>query len=178
MLRLKRILLRKLVSPLTRNRKPPEYTARGAAVGLMVAFTPTIGVQMPLVSLIWIALRYLRPEWSFNLLAGLAWTWVTNIFTLAPTYYLFLVTGRILMGRWDRLAGFETFRAKLEANLAMDAGPVEGLWIYMVTLFEQFGLPMWIGSMPWALLSAWLGYHWSLRLVIKIRSRRALRSNS
>lgn len=80
------------------------------------------------------------------------------------------------MGRWDRLAGFEVFRAKLHANLAMDAGPVESLWIYMVTLFEQFGLPMWIGSIPWALLSAWLGYHWSLRLITKVRNRRAQRN--
>ena len=173
---LKRVLLRRLVSPLTRNREPAEYTARGAAVGLFVAFTPTVGLQMPLVSLLWLVLRYLRPAWSFNLLAGLAWTWLTNIFTLAPTYYLFLVTGRILMGQWDKLAGFEVFSTKLHASMATDAGPIETLWIYMVNLFEQFGLPMWIGSLPWALLSAWLGYRWSLRLIIKVRNRRAQRN--
>lgn len=52
MLKVKRILLRRLVSPLTRNRKPAEYTARGAAVGLLVAITPTVGIQMSIVSLI------------------------------------------------------------------------------------------------------------------------------
>ena len=173
--RFRRLMLRRLVAPLMRGQHPPEYTARGTAVGLAIALTPTVGVQMPAVFLVWITVRYLRPAWDFNLVVAIAWTWLTNVFTMAPIYYVFLVTGRILLGRWDRLRGFDIFREKLSASLAVDAGPVETLWIYMVNLFEQFGLPMWVGSVPWALILGWIGYRWSLRLVTDIRIRRAQR---
>lgn len=178
----RRILLRRLIAPLMRGRHPPDYTARGTAVGLAIAMTPTVGVQMPAVLLIWLLVRHLRPEQEFNLVVALAWTWVTNVFTMAPFYYVFLVTGRIILGRWEKLRGFEVFREKLAASLAVDAGPLETLWVYMLNLFEQFGLPMWVGCVPWALLCSWLGYRWSLILVTRIRAgrerRRQLRNAS
>jgi uncharacterized protein (DUF2062 family) len=172
---LRRLMLRRLIVPLMRGQHPPEYTARGTAVGLAVAFTPTVGVQMPAVFLLWLLVRYLRPAWEFNLVVAVAWTWLTNVATMAPVYYVFLVTGRIMMGRWEQLRGFDVFREKLTASLAVDAGPLETLWVYMLNLFQQFGLPMWVGSIPWALLFAWIGYRWSLRLVIRVRARREQR---
>lgn len=171
----RRVLLRRLVAPLLRGRHPPDFTARGTAIGLAVAMTPTVGAQMPAVLLIWLVVRHLRPSWDFSLPVALAWTWITNVFTMAPVYYVFLVTGRILMGRWDKLRGFEVFLENFSTSLAVDAGPFETLWIYIVNLFEQFGLPMWVGCAPWALLCSWLGYRWSLRLVIEMRARRERR---
>lgn len=170
--RVRRILLRKLIAPLTRGQHPPEYTARGTAVGLAVAFTPSVGVQMPAVLLLWVLIRYLKPVWEFNLVVAIAWTWLTNLFTMAPLYYVFLVTGRSLMGRWDKLRGFDVFQEKLNDSLAVDANPLESIWVYMINLFEQFGLPMWIGSIPWALVFGWVGYRWSLRLVLRVRTHR------
>lgn len=58
MYNVKRILLRRLIAPLVRGKHPPEYTARGTAVGLLIAFTPTLGVQMELVFLLWVIIRY------------------------------------------------------------------------------------------------------------------------
>ncbi len=173
--RVRRMLLRRLIAPLTRGQHAPEYTARGTAVGLAVAFTPTVGVQMPAVFLLWVLIRYLRPSWEFNLVVAVAWTWLTNVFTLAPVYYIFLLTGRILMGRWNSLQGFDVFQERLNTSLAVDAGPLESLWAGMINLLQEFGLPMAVGSIPWALLLAWFGYRWSLRLVIRIRARRELR---
>jgi len=170
--------MRRLVAPLTRGQHAPDHIGRGSAVGLFVAFTPTLGVQMPAVLLIWFLTRLWRPSWDFSLVVAIAWTWVTNVFTMAPVYYVFLVTGRILLGRWDRLRGFEVFQDKLTASLAVDAGPFESLWVYMVNLFDKFGLPMWIGSLPWAALAAWLGYRWSIQLVARVRARRAVRRQS
>ena len=46
---LRRLLICKLVAPLTRGQHAPEYVARGAVVGFFIAFTPTFGVQMPAV---------------------------------------------------------------------------------------------------------------------------------
>ncbi len=130
---------------------------------------------MPMVLLIWVLAKYLWPARDFNLVAAIAWTWLTNVFTMAPVYYVFLITGRIMLGRWDRLSGFDVFYEKLNTGLGVDVGPLATLWVYMEKLFEQFGLPMWIGSIPWALLFGWLGYRWSLRLVIKVRARREAR---
>ena len=82
---------------------------------------------------------------------------------------------RIILGRWDKLRGFDVFQEKFDACQELDFGPLESLWVYMVNLFEQFGLPIWVGSIPWALLFWLIGYHWSLRLIVKIRTRREQR---
>ena len=42
----------------------------------------------------------------------------------------------------------------------------------LMGIFEAWGVPMFVGSVPWALLSAWLGYRWSLNLVRRFRGRR------
>ena len=86
-----RLVKFKILVPILRSNQPPSYTARGSLVGLIWAMTPLIGVQMYLVFMTWlIAKKFFK--WDFNLPIALAWTCVTNVFTLAPTYYLFFVT--------------------------------------------------------------------------------------
>jgi len=169
----RRVMVRKLISPVLRDRRAAEYTARGVAIGLLLAMTPTVGLQMAMAVLVWAILRSVYPRWDFNLLVAAAWTWSSNVFTVPPLYYLFLLTGRIFQGRFDDLVGYDTFVAKLSAALTVDAGFLEAFWVYTVTLFEEFGVPMAIGCVPWALLTAWLGYRWTLRFV---QRRQALRT--
>lgn len=165
----------RLVIPLLRGRHPPEYTARGVMFGLLAALTPTVGVQMPLVFVIWCGVRAFRPTWDFNLVVGLAWTWVTNIVTVPPFYYAYLVTGRLLTGHWDGLTGYDMFEERLAALLDADAVWYEALWVYVVGIFEVWGIPMFVGSVPWAILCSWLGYRWSLKLIREFRARRLQR---
>ena len=40
-----RLLRFRLVLPLLRSHHPPQFAARGTAVGLILAFTPTIGLH-------------------------------------------------------------------------------------------------------------------------------------
>ncbi len=169
---LRRMLRYRLLVPLLRAKHPPEYTARGVFVGLLVAMTPTVGVQMPICLVIWVVLRVVRPGWDFNAIVAMAWTWITNIFTLGPIYYLFLVTGRLMLGDFGDFSGYAEFTAMLTKMLSTDAGFLESLWTYTVALFETWGLPMFIGSIPWALLSAVIGYRWSLKLLHRVRARR------
>lgn len=176
--RFRRVILYRLIMPVLRAKTPPEYTARSVLFGLIVAMTPTVGVQMAVVFMIWLPIHYLRPQWDFNVIVAMAWTWVTNIFTLAPIYYVFLVTGRIMLGAEGGLTGYDEFAAMLKKSLAADAGIVESLWIYTIDLFRVFGIPMFVGSVPWAALSAWLGYRWSLRLVNRFRRRRQEKSSA
>jgi len=173
--RFKRLARLRLVMPILRARHPPEYTARGVAVGLFVALSPTVGVQMVIVLAIWLMVRALRPRWDFNLVVGLAWTWLTNVFTLAPAYYLFMITGQAMMGRWDDFGSYHQFSDLLDVTLSADAHMLEKLWLYVFNLFDAFGLPMFLGCIPWALVGAWLGYRWSLRMVLRHRERRRSR---
>ena len=117
-----RLLRLRLMIPILRGRHSPEYTARGVFWGLLAAMTPTVGIQMPIVAAIWLVARRLGPRHNFNLVVALAWTWVTNVFTLPPIYYGFLVTGRLMLGHWDGLPRFETFAGRLDAVLQTDAG--------------------------------------------------------
>ncbi len=72
--RMRRLYFRRLLVPLFRGQHPAEYTARGAMVGLAVAFTPLVGVQMPIVFAVWLFVKYCVPSLNFNLVVGLAWT--------------------------------------------------------------------------------------------------------
>lgn len=146
--------------------------------GMMVALTPTVGVQMPMVFLIWLGIRRFRPEWNFNLLVALAWTWITNVATAPPIYYLYIVTGRTLMGRWEKVRDYETFAGRLTETLADDAGWFDLLRVYAVNLVNKFGVPLFVGCIPWVLLGSWLGYRWSRSFIIgmrRVRERRRLR---
>jgi hypothetical protein len=135
---------------------------------------------MPFVAVIWAIAHYFKPSLSFNPLLAMGWTWVTNVFTLAPFYYLFLVTGELMLGRWGETS-YDAFAAHLSSLLATDVVWYDALWVYAVEIFKTWGVPMFVGSLPWAIVSAWVGYRWSLRLshsLVERRSRRKARARS
>ena len=77
-------------------------------IGLFCACFPSPVGQMGLAFAAWVVARRLF-KWDFSLIQGLAWTWTTNVFTAAPCYYTFFLTGQILLGRWDDLSGYDPF---------------------------------------------------------------------
>jgi hypothetical protein len=177
MTNLGRLTRYRLIIPLKRGQMPPEHVARGVAVGLAVAFTPTVGIQLIAVFGIWALARAIATRFQFHLVAALAWVWVTNIFTIGPIYYTFLLTGQLMLGRFDELGsiGFGTFTAQLTDVVNADSSFLEGLWIGTLTLFKVWGLPLFIGSIPWAVGTAWVGYVWSRRFIIRFREARQKR---
>ncbi len=78
----------------------------------------------------------------------------------------------MLLGRWDDLAGYDTFAAKLATALPADANWLDALWVYTVNLFQTFGEPMFMGCIPWTVAGSWIAYKWSLRLVTRFQSLR------
>lgn len=162
----------RLIQPLVHARHTPEYIARSVMFGLMVALTPTVGVQMPLVFVIWVGIRRFRPEWSFSVVVAMAWTWVTNVATVPPLWYLYIVTGRVLLGRWDRLRGYDTFEQRLTEYLDVDATWLQSFWVYAVNLGNKFGLPLLLGSLPWVVLGSWLSYRLTLKFIVRMRLAR------
>ncbi len=183
--RLKRTVRYRLVTPLQRSRHPPGYVARGVSAGLFWAMTPTIGIQMPMVLLHWLIVRKID-RWDFNLIHAWAWTWVTNFATMIPVYYAFYVTGQLFLGNWDDLTGYygflELWNASIRVTVAGSppVGMLELVWYHLVGLFDlasgyfiifvqNWGLPMLVGCIPYAVVSAWLGYAWSMRIVVSHR---------
>lgn len=175
-----RLVHDKLIAPMRRSRHPPEYTARGVFFGLLIALTPTVGIQMGVVLGLWVLVHRLTPRWDFNLVVALAWTWVTNVFTAPPLYYIYIVTGRMMLGRWEDMQGYSVFARRLAATMPDDAGWLEQAWRFVVNLFDIFGVPMFVGCVPWMVLGAWAGYVWSLGLLRRLalsRARRAARKS-
>ncbi len=170
----------RFVVPIKRSRHPPSYTARSVSVGLFWALTPTVGVQMALVLLNWIVFRRVIPRWDFNVIHAMAWTWVTNFATVLPVYYVFYFTGQVLLGRWDDLTGYEAFAGLWSVRFtggATDylAGEIDTLQAYLDVIIEGWGLALIVGCWPYAILGAWIGHSWSLKLAVARRRRLSIR---
>ena len=173
---LARLVHYRLIIPIKRGRRNPAWTARGVAIGLACAFTPTVGIQMLLVAALWSLAKLAAPRFTFNLLVAMAWTWVSNVLTAPFFYYMFLVTGNVMMRDPDPFTSFDVFRTRLEDVMAADSGFIESLWLYTEQIFAIWGAPMMMGCIPWVILSGWLGYVWCLRFLSGMNRRRKKKS--
>ena len=150
----------KLVIPMIRSKAPPEITARGAMVGMAWAMTPLVGIQMYLVFMTWLCAKKVF-KWDFNLAVGLAWTWVTNVFTMPPFYYVFYITGKAMTGEFAERTTYAKF-CNLIKTVLNESGMVEALKAMGDILIKDWGFAMMIGSLPWLVIGAWGAYRWTL----------------
>ncbi len=165
-----RLLRYRLLIPMLRSKEGPQFRARGVLIGLLCAMTPLVGVQMAMVAGVWAVQRLIVPNWRFSVVIAMAWTWVTNVFTVPPLYYLFLLTGQLMLGRRDRSISFDAFAVELDSVLETDGHFLEAVWNITVGMLQLWGLPMFLGCIPWAIASGWIGYRWSLRFISRHRS--------
>ncbi len=80
------------IAPLASSRNPPWYDARAVSIGLIVGFGIPVGAQF-------IALGLLRSLFRFNLITALAFSFVSNPFTMIPVYYGYYRFGAFVLGR-------------------------------------------------------------------------------
>ena len=173
--RLRRLASHRFIIPLKRNPHPPEYSAVGILVGIFWGLTPTVGIQLAMVLATWvIGGRIFR--WKFSLLVACAWTAISNPLTAIPMYYVFYVTGQLMLGRWDDVAGYQGFVALFSATFAWEAGVLELAGATLTVIVADWGLAMLIGSLPYAALGATLGYALGLRFIIRYRAAKAARA--
>ncbi len=133
-----------------------EPLARGLALGLFVAFTPTLGFQMLIVC----GLILLFPG---NLPVALAACWTTNIFTAPPIYMLELKFGRWLI----ELVGAGAYRT-MENNPAISH------------MYDIAGA-MWLGSLVTGIIAGMCGYlvmHGLVGVERKLRMMKILQHRS
>ena len=159
-----RLLKLRLLVPILRSPHPPEHTARGVAIGTMWAMTPLVGIQMWLVSMTWLFYKKFLKK-SFSLPLGLAFTWLTNVFTMVPMYYVFYVTGQILMGNWDSISGYGHLKEIIHQTFMSDLSFVEEWVLFFKLLVQDWGLAMIIGCLPWMILGYWAGSYLTLQIL-------------
>lgn len=162
----------RLIVPLKRSPHPPEHSARGILIGLVWGLTPTVGIQIIGVSLTWLVARRLF-GWNFSYLIALAWTVVTNPLTLLPLYYVFYVTGELMLGGGGGgLDGYQAFVGLWDRTFAPDTSWSEEVATYFSVIVGDWGLRLFLGSIPYAAVAAAIGYWWGLRFVVRYRRAR------
>ena len=131
--------------------------ALGFAVGVFVAFTPTVGFQMLIAGFL---------SWLINANKALAaaTVWISNPGTLVPIYWYcygigcaVLATDPIGRGWWQ--------------NLAV---PPAGWWPTVAFYWSQFvdiAAPLWLGGIAVGLVCGYAGYHALFHTVTYYRAR-------
>ena len=76
-----------------------------------------------------------------------------------------------MLGKWDQSLGFSEFSLNLEETLIVGGGGLTAIWNITLTMIELWGLPLFIGCIPWAVVTGWVGYNWTLKFQQNRQSR-------
>jgi len=149
----------------------PHSIALGTSIGVFVAMTPTVGIQMVLV----LALAALfKPLFQFNRVAGLIAVYISNPVTTVPIYWFNYWVGTFFV------AGTVT---RQDLKEALEYNGWADWWQSLVQLTWEFGWPLIIGSLVVGLACAVPSYpimKWLVHVLkrkhrlIHIRRRRRL----
>jgi len=131
--------------------------ALGAAIGMFIGMTPTVGIQMILVLCLAAMTRSLV---RFSKVAALLMVYVSNPFTVLPIYWFNYQLGAYFTGS---TVAYADFAAALEYDGFEQ-------WLDTVTvLFVQVGSPLIFGSLIVAVVTSLLTYPAILWLVCRVR---------
>jgi uncharacterized protein len=163
--RLRRSVRFHLLIPIFRSPHPPEYTARGIALGVFWGVTPFLGAQTLLMIATWQLMKRTFGK-DASLVQALAWAWINNPLTMIPMYYAFYLTGLWLVGSPAPSGGYDAFASLWEASRNQPT-----LLARVERLAGHVGVAVLVGCVPYALLGSWAAYQWALRIV-RARQRR------
>jgi hypothetical protein len=151
----------RLIQPLARAQGSPTSIARGAALGTWIALTPTVGVQMFMVTVLSLPLRA-------NIPIAIALVWISNPVTVIPMYYSYYWLGTVVLGIETR--GYRALAAAFTEQIrAMGA---EGELLHSLQVLGAEVLwPLIVGSVIIASVLAVPAYQIGLRLAAKRRAR-------
>lgn len=162
-MRLGALLRTKLVDPILKAQGSPESIARGGAMGMWVALTPTVGVQMAAVVGLAVPLRA-------NVPVAIAMVWISNPITVVPLYFAFYWLGSLLLGT----PGQSYMAVAGSMRDAFEMVPTEGLLAALSKLGSEVLWPMTVGSLVIASAAAVPTYHILLRLARRRLERKLL----
>ena len=143
----------------------PHSIALGAALGMFITFTPTVGIQVLIVLILSMVVR-------FNRFAAIVLIYLSNPVTIIPIYYADYVIGLFVQG--ESGLSLEEFGLLWDQSV-ITAGEV-GFWGATQVLFKSLGtdviIPMFIGG---GVLGGFVGvvtYPLTLRWVQRYREGR------
>jgi uncharacterized protein len=131
----------------------PHRIALGIAIGVFIAWTPTVGVQMLAV----IPIAFLL---GANRIAGLVGVHLSNPLTFLPMYWLDYRLGAAMLGN---PLTFDEFRGILTHH-----GWAEWWW-GLVGVGLELAVPMWLGGLILGTISGLIGYTAIIWLVGRLR---------
>jgi len=135
----------------------PHSIALGLAIGMFIAMTPTIGLQMLLTVAV---------SWLFraNKVAGVPLAWITNPATIVPVYSFNYVVGRTLVGGPGLGKVQDLLRATIERSESLDA--LAKAWL---ALMWHAALPLWVGCVLVGAVAAAITYVAMYYLIVGYR---------
>jgi hypothetical protein len=137
----------------------PHRIALGVAVGMFVAWTPTMPFQMILTVAISALVRA-------NKFVGVPFVWVTNPITLIPIYGPNYIVGSWLLGRDSAI---KSFISQMQGCMSFEGGLMETAKNWLETTMAFFA-PLWLGSLLLGLIVAAVSYCLIFWGVIKFRA--------
>lgn len=156
---------RKWLKPFLSRHGTPEDIGRGFAIGIVIAFTPTIGIQLVIAYLLATAFKASRA-------AALLPVWITMPVTIPPVFAFTYMVGRWfvdgpsvdhvrrqLIKLIRRMDGYDPFDLPAKFRLAMEIG-------------HEVFIPMWIGGLLVGFISAAVAYPVTVWGVRRFRARR------
>ena len=138
----------------------PHRIALGVAIGIFVAWTPTIGLQMILTVLLSALLRA-------NKVVGVPFVWISNPLTVPFIYGPSYALGRFLLGSQDAKPNFLQI-------IASKDGWFETVWAWWHETLKV-SWPLWIGSVLMGLVLGGVTYLVLRSAVRTYREHRARR---
>ena len=135
----------------------PHRIALGVAIGIFVAWTPTMGLQMVLA----VAMAFLLKA---NKLVGIPFVWISNPATIFPIYVPNYWVGCKLLGKqpdaWDAI----------REAIKFDGSALDRIQLWYSTTSSIFW-ELWIGSLVVALILGVMTYFAVYRMIVVYRGR-------
>jgi uncharacterized protein (DUF2062 family) len=159
--RLKRLFYERIVRPILFTQDTARSKAGGVALGMFIAFTPTVGIQMPIA---FVAATVL----GVNIPLAVAMVWLTNPLTVPPVYFSEYCVGTWLLGI-DTIASKSEFWHQWEEISVQYPGYLER----MRHLAQAILGPLLVGSLLVALILALVSYPLTFWICQRTERRRA-----
>ncbi len=122
----------KLIRPIFSLKGSPHSIALGLAIGVWIAFTPTVGLQMTMALIICTIFRA-------NLPIALAMCWISNPITFVPMYYGYYLLGLVILDQ--EATSWENFRQQITNDYCIVATEPEKAYSaqgeYVITLRKE-----------------------------------------
>lgn len=150
---------------LVRLRRSPRAVAGGFALGVFIAFTPTIGVQIFLVIFLGTILNLNRP-------AAIIAVWITNVATMVPIYTFNYWVGSQFWEGPPVAEVYKKFAAMGSQLVTLDFWDFREQLEAMLGLSTSVIIPLLIGSFIVGIIAAAITYLFGMNIIRMVLIKR------